>query len=196
MSRLVPSRGRVVAGLWAFLTCSILASCQVEVSRRDHWAEKAENFQQLQDGRPRALGGADKASEAGEASRLRVENSDGSVTLNCFFPEHLVGHLRSCIAMGEIELIYDQLLSDAAKQAYADKQLDAHQAVQWLMTNQRDVIIMLGRMSAGLSSPDVSWQSSGNTFRMQIVSPVRSSLRFTTLDLIREKGQFKLLLIS
>jgi len=192
MSHRAPCRRRVVAGLAAILAYSILASCQVEVSRRDHWAEKAESIQQLQSGR-RGGGGGD---EAGEPTNLRIKNADGSITLNCFLPEHLVGHLRSSIALGEADLIYDQLLSDATKQAYVQQQRDAHEAVQWLMTNQRDVIIMLGRMSAGLSSPDVSWQSLGNTYRMEIVSPVRASLRFTRLDLISENGQFRLLLIS
>lgn len=185
-----PHVGRGVA---IALACWALASCQVEINRRDHWAEKAGSFQQLQGDQPRVASSAESDTEP---TKLRIENPDGSVTLNSFLPEHLVGHLRSCIAMGESDLIYDQLLSGAAKQAYAEKTLDAHEAVDWLMDNQRDVLIMLNRMTGGLSSPDVSWQSMGNTYRMQIVSPIRSSLRFTTLDLITEDGQFKLLLIS
>lgn len=174
---------------WA---CVVLASaslyaCQVEVNRRDHWADKAKQFERLHAQQPR---------ENTELAKLRVENPDGTTTLNCYLPENLVMHLRNCIAMAEVDLIYDQLLSDAAKQVYIDEDRDPHEAVDWLITNQRDVIIMLNRMTAGLSSPDVSWQSLDNTYRMQIVSPVRTSLRFTTLDLIREEGQFKLLLIS
>lgn len=188
MSPLAPSSRRAFGRLSVLVACSILASCQVEVNRRDHWADKAKTFQQL--------GQDQRRDGTAEPTKLRIENPDGTTTLNCFLPEHLIGHLRSCIAMGEADLIYDQLLSDAAKQAYVERQLDGHEAVDWLMTNQRDVIIMLNRMSGGLSSPDVSWQSMDNTYRMQIVSPVRNSLRFTTLDLIRENGQFKLLLIS
>jgi len=193
MNPRMSSRQRAMGGVAAAVTFSILNSCQVEVSRHDHWADKARTFQQLQGDQPRIAGSAKNPTEP---TKLRIQNPDGSITLNCFLPEHLVGHLRSCIAMGETDLIYEQLLSDAAKQAYAEKKLDAHEAVDWLMTSQRDVLIMLNRMTGGLSSPDVSWQSMGNTYRMKIVSPVRSSLRFTTLDLISENGQFKLLLIS
>jgi len=169
------------------LASGSLCGCQVEMGRRDHWADKAKQFEQLHASPPR---------ENTEVAKLRVENPDGTTTLNCYLPENLIMHLRNCIAMAEVDLIYDQLLSDAAKQVYLEEERDPHEAVDWLMTNQRDVIIMLNRMTAGLSSPDVSWQSRENTYRMEIVSPVRTSLRFTTLDLIRENGQFKLLLVS
>ncbi|MCC6906326.1 MAG: hypothetical protein IT430_00165 [Phycisphaerales bacterium] len=166
-------------GLWG---------CQVELSRRDHWADKAKQFNELSEGKARP---ADA-----HAPELRIEHTDGTVTLNCYLPEHLVLHLRNCLAMAEVDLIFEQLVSKAAKQVYIDAQRDPHEAVDWLITNQRDVIMMLNRMTGGLSSPDVTWHSAGDTYRMEIATPVRSTLRFTKLDLIREDGQFKLLLIS
>ncbi len=167
---------------------ALLSGCQVELSRRDHWADKAKQFNELSEGKARPVDA--------KGPELRVEHTDGTVTLNCYLPEHLVLHLRNCLAMAEVDLIFDQLVSKAAKQVYIDAQRDPHEAVDWLIANQRDVIMTLNRMTGGLSSPDVTWHSAGDTYRMEIVTPVRASLRFTKLDLIREDGHFKLLLIS
>jgi hypothetical protein len=47
-----------------------------------------------------------------------------------------------------------------------------------------------------LNSTDVTWESSGTSMRFKIYTPIRETMRFTVLDVIREKGQFRLLMIS
>lgn len=163
----------------------LLASCHVELSRKDRWADKAKSFQQMDQRRPETTG-----------VDMRVQNPDGTITLNCFLPEHLVLHLRNCLAMAEADLILEQLLSEATKEEYAAQNRDPREAVDWLLTNQRDVILLLNRMTGGLSSPDVSWQSMGNGYRLILAPHLQRTFRFTKLDVVRESGQFRLLLIS
>lgn len=160
---------------------ALLAACQVELRRID-----------VREERLKAL---DRAM-AEQEGNLTVENEDGTITLNSPRPEHLIAHLRQHIVEGNADLIHDQLLAQAAKQAYADQGLDSHDAAHWLIANQRDVLLLLGRFAGGLSSPDVVSQSMGNGFRLRLAPHLERSFRFTTLDIVYENGQFKLLLIS
>lgn len=156
-------------------------ACQVEMGRLDVREER--------------LKAIDRA-QAQQAAQLTVVRDDGSVTLNSPRPEHLVAHLRQQIVEGNVDLIHDQLLSDAAKALYSQRGLDSHDAAHWLIANQRDVLILLNRMTAGLSSPEVISEAVDQGYRLRIAPHLERSFRFTTLDIVRENGQFRLLLIS
>ena len=130
------------------------------------------------------------------SSPIVTEHADGSVTLHCFQPEHLVAHLRNAMAAGQTDLIFEQLVSDMLKQNYQAKGLDPHESVNWLIANQRDVLVLLNRLSLGMNTPEVSWERHGDVYRARMIGQMAGSLRFRTLDLIRENGQYKLLMIS
>lgn len=174
------SRARLLLAAWSG-AAALLAACQVELRRID-----------VREERLKAL----DLAIAKQAENLTVENEDGTITLNSPRPEHLIAHLRQQIAEGNADLIHDQLLAQAAKQAYAEQNLDSREAAHWLIANQRDVLLLLGRMAGGLSSPDVISQSMDNGFRLRLSPDLARSFRFTTLDILHENGQFKLLLIS
>lgn len=173
-----PSLAIMLAGALGF---AALSACQVELRRVN-----------VREERLRAI---DRA-QAEQALELTVVNEDGSITLNSTRPEHLVAHLRHHLVLGSVDLIHDQLFADAAKQIYSDQRLDSHDAVHWLIANQRDVLLLLNRMTNGVSSPDVVSQPMSNGWRLRIAPHLERAFRFTTLDMVREDGQFKLLLIS
>lgn len=127
---------------------------------------------------------------------LIVEHPDGSVTLNSPLPINLIAHLRRCLVEEQWEVIFEQLLSNETKQMYRSRGQDPQAAVEWLGQNRQDVLIVLTRMSNGVNSPDVVWDASGPYIRMKIGSPVRYQMRFTNLDVVRENGQYRLLMIS
>lgn len=156
-------------------------ACQVELRRID-----------VREERLRAI---DRA-QAQQAAQLTVLHEDGSITLNSPRPEHLIAHLRRYIAEANADLIHDQLLSDAAKALYVDRGLDSFDAAHWLIANQRDVLILLNRMTAGLSSPEVVSEPVDQGYRLRLAPHLERAFRFTTLDMVRENGQFRLLLIS
>lgn len=172
--------GRFV--LSALLAGSLLhlTSCMVEISR----TPRHEMFKP---------GTVSDESE----HQARIENPDGSVVLLTTTPAYLVSNLRNCIVLDESDLIFDQLLSNDTKKVYESRDLDPHEAVQWLMSNKRDVLILLNRMgNPMLNSTNVTWESSGPAIRFKIYTPIRLQMRYTILDVVRENGQFRLLMIS
>lgn len=131
-----------------------------------------------------------------EPMELVVEHPDGSVTLYSPLDIHLITHLRSCLIQADYELLYDQLLADRAKQTYVAQGLDPRQSIQWFSDNRRDILILLNRMGQGMNSPDVYWENLGPVLRLKLHSGAARSMRFSTIDITREGGNFKLVHIE
>ncbi|MFG0328345.1 MAG: hypothetical protein ACF8PN_00465 [Phycisphaerales bacterium] len=127
---------------------------------------------------------------------LRVVHDDGSVTLNSPLPVHLLTHIRATLIDADYDLLYEQLISDYTKRVYHQRDRDPREVMTWFTDNQRDVLILLSRMGQGVNSPDVYWEMRGPITRLQLYGEAKRSSRLTTVDVIRENGQFKLVMIQ
>ena len=122
--------------------------------------------------------------------------SDGSITLNSPLPIYLINHLYNTLLAGKYDLLFDQLISQKAKQTYEKQNRDPHEIIDWFKKNRRDAVALLTRMNRGFNSPDVVWEQHGKIFRMQLTGRTAQGMRFTTMDITREGAQFRLVLIK
>lgn len=187
---------RVARVVMAILFSATFLGCEpVELSRTKPWWEEV-NFDQ-QDGGPATIG--QRTSDGpvlGNDLNLVHENPDGSVEYNCMLPEYFVSNLYALLMNEDYEAIEEHLISDLARENYDSMDKDPHEIVDWLGKNRRDVIILLTRMAQGFNSPDVVWERSGSVYRLKLSGRAGYQFRFTVLDVARERGQFKLVLIK
>ncbi|NOG52722.1 MAG: hypothetical protein HND57_00055 [Planctomycetes bacterium] len=124
-----------------------------------------------------------------------VENPDGSTTLLTPTPAHVIAHTRKCLYDLNYDLLLEQLIAQETKKTYTDRGLDLQECADWFSDNLRDVLLVLNRMSGGMSSPNVVSKQSGKYLEMRIYGRAAEGMRFTTVEMTQEMGQFKLLLI-
>ncbi len=206
-------RGFMNLGLWlvlvmVWLSLGLVSGCAMEeISRSKPWWEEV----QFDDegggmsggggsGRSGAGvgelgGGGDVGSSKGRLPTV-IENADGSRTLISTIPAHLVNHLHTELLKEDYDLILEQLVAESAKAMYEATDRDSWEIVVWMQSNRRDVIKLLMRMTAGLNSPDMTWTQRGKVFRLQLTGRTAQGMRFTTMDIEREDGLFRLILIK
>lgn len=199
MSRLIRIRA---SAAWAtFAALSLLSGCtttRVESAGGIEAALKASNSQSS--GWDYLLGaGADPKERAltdEEASSLRRENDDGTVTLISRSPSHVMYHLTQTLRNKEYDLLLDQVISDATKVEYRKRAADPMDAVRYLASRQTDIQALFATMPMGDQTPGVNFQTIGpNQFRLSPPVAISSELRFRQFDVIIERREFRLLMI-
>lgn len=128
---------------------------------------------------------------------LRITRDDGTITLISTSPRHVVLHLRQTLTQDEPDLLFDQVLSDRAKDAYRKNGLDPHDAVGFLIEHRRDVLMLLQRMPQGEFTPGMFLEKIGpGAYRLQLNGASGQGLSFQRLDIVWEHGVCRLLSIS
>ncbi|MEM8835899.1 MAG: hypothetical protein AAGD00_08765 [Planctomycetota bacterium] len=136
-------------------------------------------------------------SEALDPSGLRREREDGSIVLVSRSPRHLIYHLMQTINAQEWDLLYEHLLAEDLKDAYAQRGLDPEESVAFIRRHRDDVRELLITMPAGEYSPQVRMETIGrNAFRLRMSSAELLEMRFESIDVVIEDGSFRLLLID
>jgi hypothetical protein len=133
-----------------------------------------------------------------EIAPLRMQRRDGSIALISNSPANVMYHLTQTLASGELELLYDQVLSEASKVEYRKRARDPREAVAWLAKRQEDIGALFAAMPLAEQTPGVSMTNIGrNRFRLSVEPDVAQgmSLRLTAMDVIIEEGHFRLLMI-
>jgi len=134
--------------------------------------------------------------DASSGEPLRLEDEDGNITLVSRSPRHVLFHLIRTLDSGEDQLLYDQVLSDATKNEYANRGLDAWGAVEFIKSNQKNIRALVQTMPLGEQTPGLMTQSIGpNKFRLTANPSMASGLRYKNAEFIIERGVCKLLVI-
>lgn len=127
---------------------------------------------------------------------LRTEGEDGTVTLVLRSPRDVVIHLRDTLLADEQDLLFEQVISDHAKEAYRGKGLDPRQAVEFLVQNKREVLRLLARAPMGEQTPGLFLRKMGGGVYRLDVAPGDRTLKLQRLDFVWEAGKCRLALIS
>lgn len=136
------------------------------------------------------------AGEDRDQDPLRHVAADGTVTLICRSPAHLVHHLRDTLRRGEVELVYEQLLAQQLKDNYIDRGRDPRDALTWILKKRRSIEKLLASMPAGERTPGATMKPIGrNAFRISPPGVELLELRYTSIDVTIEDGSFRLLMI-
>ena len=140
----------------------------------------------------------DEALVPDERHPLRLVDPDDpeEVTLVLRSPQHVVIHLYETLQNGELDLLYEQVLSDRLKRNYRELLKDPREAVDYLVRNEREVRRLIATMPAADQTPGLSLRPLGdNMYRIQAPGNGSLDMKFQRLDLALEEGQFRLLLI-
>ncbi len=187
----------IVLGASAILTflCTTVGCQPVEIGRTKPWWEEIEFENEGNQFGAQEATSNDESSSIDDAEG-QTENADGTITLLAPLPEYLVNHLHAALIDQDYDLIMKQLVAFEAVELYKMQGRDPNEITQWLAANRRDVVQMLLRMNRGFNSTGVVWEKSGDTYRMKLTGRTAQGMRFTILDLTRENGDFKMVLIK
>jgi len=127
--------------------------------------------------------------------RIREELDDGSIVLRALLPEHVLANTLECIRNEEYELLWDQMLSERTKLAYADQGQGLEEFSAFFRQHRREMARTLNRMLLGITVHEVVIENAGNGVTVCRFWPqVAKDFRFKKVSLVNEYG-LKLLLI-
>ncbi len=128
--------------------------------------------------------------------RLVDKDDPEDVTLVLNSPQHVVVHLLETLQNRELELLYEQVLSDRLKRNYRELLRDPREAVEYLVRNEAEVRKLLATMPAADQTPGLSLRPLGeNMYRIRAPGNGSLDMKFQNLDVVIEGGRFRLLLI-
>lgn len=128
---------------------------------------------------------------------LRRELENGDIVLVTRSPGELVFHLRRTIRDEEWDLIYDQLLSEHLKEAYAERDMDPRESVEFIKRYARDIVQLLSMVPAGDQTPGADFQRLGrNAYRLTIPGGKANETTFHSMDIVFENRQFLLRMLN
>ncbi|MEM1423701.1 MAG: hypothetical protein AAGH64_06830 [Planctomycetota bacterium] len=128
---------------------------------------------------------------------LRYRDTAGDLHIECVSTRHLIYHLTEMLRREEHDLILEWLISKETKLRYREAFRDAQDAVDFLVTHERDVVDFFLLMPAGELTPGVRMTThDGGVLRLRPELSARyTNVRFSTLEVIIEGGRCMLLRI-
>jgi hypothetical protein len=204
---------RVVLSLGAVVACSVSAGCEpyrIEYIKRPEFHRQASRSslpdrEVLEDGTiiVNVYGTEDetelhrRANSSSEQFRIREETEGGRVTIRALLPEHVLANTLTCLQNEEYQLLWDQLISDRTKMAYAERGMTDTDFTTFFQSQRPELARTINRMMLGLPRQEVIAENLGQgvmQFRFQ--PHVARAFRFTRVQMISEGYGLKLLLIQ
>lgn len=148
-----------------------------------------------------ASGKNDKGKAQGKVFQPREETEDlagnKQVILRAFLPEHVLYNTLTCLRNEEYHLLWEQGLSKKTQEHYAENEVGEEEFTAFMTKHRHELVATLTRMLAGMSGQEVAIEplDEGVTrcrLRRQIADP----FKFTSVDMVKEDGWLKLLLIE
>lgn len=191
----IASRGSTVATMLAGAAAlGVLASCatETEVVRWDPPLAGLPGAESGMSVKRKGAGGGSAEVREYTPDELRVQNEDGSVTLVSRTGKHLIGHIARTLRESEEELFTEQVLSEMTRREFISRGYDPAEAYRELKRLEVDVNKLFQRMPNGEFTPGVFLKKVGDgVFRMQSGGPA-GDLRWTFMDMVFEKGSWRL----
>ncbi len=138
-------------------------------------------------------------SDGGEKKvfQIREELDDGSIVLRALMPEHVMANTLECLRTGEYELLWDQLLSERTKLAYAEQGQGCDEFAAFFQTHRRELAKTLNRMLLGIASHEVVIEDvAPGVTECRFWPQIARDLKFKKVTVVREDLGMKLLMIS
>jgi hypothetical protein len=193
--------------LLSLCAAALLAGCKpyrIEYHRRPAYYQRVSDRPLservvLDDGTVIVYNDADPFDESQDEEKknfqIREELEDGSIVLRALLPEHVLANTLECIRNEEYELLWDQMLSERTKLAYADQGQGLEEFSAFFREHRREMARTLNRMLLGITVHEVVIENAGNGVTVCRFWPqVAKDFRFKKVSLVNEYG-LKLLLI-
>lgn len=148
---------------------------------------------------PSKLGLAGKGDARIFLPREEVEDASGQtiVTLRAILPGHVVLNTLNCLRNQEYPLLWEQGLSNRTKENYKKNEQGEEEFTAFMQKHRHELVASLTRILTGLSGQEVAIERIGDgVTRCRLRSQYIGNLKFTKVDMVKEDGNLKLLLIS
>lgn len=128
--------------------------------------------------------------------QIREVHEDGSITLRCVLPEHVIANTMTCIRQREYELMWDQLLSSATREAYETDGDGFEEFADFIEDEREPIMETLNRMSFGFMGQDVVLENGPNGSLQARFGPrLSDQFRYTVVEIAMEGGGLRLVTI-
>jgi len=135
---------------------------------------------------------------AKEPLLIREESEDGkTITLRNFIPEHLLANTLTCIRNEEYGLIYEQLLAESTRQTYESEGGGGFEEfARFFAKHRQELAATLNRMMLGIPSQATDLRPMpGGRFRCTFRPQVAPTVKFKTVEMVKEGVELKLVVI-
>jgi hypothetical protein len=132
------------------------------------------------------------AFEAAEDSLVTV-NPDKTKTLTAKNGRHLMIHIYNTMMEYDRELFTNQVLSEKTKVEFRERGRDPREAFDMLLKQENDIVTLFNLMPQGERTPGFLLEPQGSgVFRVQVRTRKAATLKLVGLDMIMERGNWKL----
>jgi hypothetical protein len=143
-----------------------------------------------------ADGDDDGSGSGGQRFQIREEMDDGTIVLRAVLPQHVLANTLTCLRNQEYDLVWEQLLADQTRRAYAARNQGPEEFEAFFSANRVELAATLTRMLMGLSRGEAFMENvGGGIVRFRFHPRVGSQFRFKTAEVISEGGGLHLLMI-
>jgi len=135
------------------------------------------------------------AADGPERERIEVwtEAEDGSVRLYCISPQHVLTAMMECIRRERYEVLFEQLLAPAARDAWLQSGRTADDFAAWVHRNRREMMATLNRMSFGAAGSDaVIERIERGVIRCRLTPRAMAQFRFREVIMVSDPPGLKL----
>ena len=127
---------------------------------------------------------------------IREQSDSGEILLTSYAPEHVLSHIKRGIRLREYQLLWEQVLSEETREAYAREGGDFNDFASFCEENRSDLMQFLNRVGFGIYSSDVIQESFDTTgLRIRLHPNLASQFKYTELEITRESNQLRWLMI-
>jgi len=132
------------------------------------------------------------AFEAAEDSLVTV-NPDKTKTLTAKNGRHLMIHIYNTMMEYDRELFTNEVLSEKTKVEFRERGRDPREAFDMLLKQENDIVTLFNLMPQGERTPGFLLEPQGSgVFRVQVRTRKAATLKLVGLDMIMERGNWKL----
>ena len=152
-------------------------------------------------GLPGVEGGGDLISEkprgwqdpqAIDGGKITLEREDGSTVLLARSARHLMAHIYSTLKEDQRDLFVQQVLCEATKREFRERNLDPGEAFDYLKVHEGQVAALFGRMPNGEYTPGVMMRNIGGpVYRVTMSAKAAEGLPWRGFDMVWEGGRME-----
>lgn len=138
-----------------------------------------------------------KVNSEDKPFRIREESDKGEVTIRAILPEHVLANTLTCIQNEEYEVLWDQLVSDRTKMAYAGEGMTVDDFASFFRAQRTELARTVNRMVLGLPRQEVIAENLGGGVMQYRFQPhVGRAFKFRKVQMVSEGFGLKLLIIK
>lgn len=127
----------------------------------------------------------------------REELADGTIILRAWTPDQVLAHLMTCMRNEEYDALYSQLLDPTVRSKWEGSGGGLEAWREFCVTNRRDVMAMVNRMSFSLLGGDVVIERIGtNRLRSRFSPRLERQFKFRSVEMTYTADGMKLAAIQ